>query len=160
MQARGEQIDEGHLLAGHPERTGTQHGAPRPRTVRLALVHLVVVRGRRGATAGARVENLLRDNNGHPILDNNGMNILPEPPNEDAVMALAAFCNQPKLQSEFATMTNYGPGTEEAFEELSEEQVEKLPNAPTRTNVLHDDPVYFAENYSKIEETATKAIGE
>ena len=95
-----------------------------------------------------------------PILDNNGMNILPEPPNEDAVMALAAFCNQPKLQSEFATMTNYGPGTEEAFEELSEEQVEKLPNAPTRTNVLHDDPVYFAENYSKIEETATKAIGE
>jgi putative spermidine/putrescine transport system substrate-binding protein len=95
-----------------------------------------------------------------PILDTNGMNILPEPPNEDAVIALAAFCNQPKLQAEFATMTNYGPPTEEAFEELTEEQIEKLPNAPNRTNVMHDNPVYFAENYSKFEETATAAIGE
>lgn len=95
-----------------------------------------------------------------PILDTNGMNILPEPPNPDAVEALAAFCNQPKLQAEFAKMTNYGPPTEEAFEELSEEEVEKLPNAPGRTNVFHDDPVYFAENYSTYEETTTKAIGE
>ena len=34
------------------------------------------------------------------ILDTNGMNIMPEPPNLDAVEALAAFCNQPKLQAE------------------------------------------------------------
>ncbi|HZO06624.1 MAG TPA: extracellular solute-binding protein, partial [Solirubrobacterales bacterium] len=95
-----------------------------------------------------------------PILDNNGMNILPEPPNPDAVEALAAFCNQPLLQAEFATMTNYGPPTEEAFEELTEEQVEKLPNAPNRTNVFHDDPIYVAENYAEIEETTSSAIGE
>ena len=95
-----------------------------------------------------------------PILEANGMNIMPEPPNEDAVMALAGFCNQPKLQAEFATMTNYGPPTKEAFEELTEEQVEKLPNAPNRTNVFHTDAVYFAENYSQIEKTIAAGLGE
>lgn len=95
-----------------------------------------------------------------PILITNGMNIMPEPPNPDAVEALAAFCNQPKLQAEFATMTNYGPPTEEAFEELSEEEAEKLPNAPGRTNVIQCDEVYQAENYAKIEETSIAAVGE
>lgn len=95
-----------------------------------------------------------------PILDTNGMNILPEPPNPDAVEALAAFCNQPELQAEFAQMTNYGPPTEAAFDELSEEEVEMLPNAPGRSNVLHDDPIYLAKNQAKIEEENVRVFSE
>ncbi|MBS1678491.1 MAG: extracellular solute-binding protein [Actinobacteria bacterium] len=93
-----------------------------------------------------------------PILQTNGFNTLPEAPNEDAVMALAAFCNQPKLQAEFARITNYGPPTKEAFEDLSPEEVEKLPNAPHRTNVLPDNPVYLAETQGKIEEEVAKVF--
>jgi putative spermidine/putrescine transport system substrate-binding protein len=94
----------------------------------------------------------------NPILDTNGMNILPEAPNPDAVEALAAFCNQPKLQAEFARITNYGPPTKEAFNELTKAEVEALPNAPGRTNVLNDDPIYLAENQGEIFEINEKTF--
>lgn len=95
-----------------------------------------------------------------PILTTNGMTILPEAPNLDAVEALAAFCNQPKLQAEFAEGTSYGPPTEEAFEDLSEEVVENLPNAPGRSPVLAVDEPYFAKNYAKIEEENARVFSE
>jgi putative spermidine/putrescine transport system substrate-binding protein len=94
----------------------------------------------------------------NPILDTNGMNILPEAPNPDAVEALAAFCNQPQLQAEFARITNYGPPTKEAFNELTKAEVEALPNAPGRTNVVPDNPIYLAENQGEIFEINEKTF--
>ncbi|OJU85887.1 MAG: hypothetical protein BGO11_00895, partial [Solirubrobacterales bacterium 70-9] len=95
-----------------------------------------------------------------PILQTNGMNTMPEPPNPKAVEALAVFCNEPKMQSEFAEATNYGPPTKEAFEELSPAQVEALPNSPQRSNVLPDNPIYLAEEQSKIEKEVARVFSE
>jgi putative spermidine/putrescine transport system substrate-binding protein len=94
------------------------------------------------------------------ILDTNGMNIMPEPPNLDAVEGLAAFCNQPKLQAEFAEITNYGPPTKEAFESMSPEQEEELPNAPGRKNKFYDDPIYNAEHQPETEEENVRLFSE
>jgi putative spermidine/putrescine transport system substrate-binding protein len=94
------------------------------------------------------------------ILDTNGMNILPEAPNLDAVEALAAFCNQPKLQAEFAQITNYGPPTKEAFEALSTEEAEALPNAPGRKNKFYDNPIYNAEHQPETEEENVRLFSE
>jgi putative spermidine/putrescine transport system substrate-binding protein len=70
-----------------------------------------------------------------PILEVNGMNTMPDAPHLDAVQALAAYCNQPKLQAEFARVTAYGPPSKEAFKYLSASEVAQLPNAPGRTAV-------------------------
>jgi putative spermidine/putrescine transport system substrate-binding protein len=94
------------------------------------------------------------------ILDTNGMNIMPEAPNLDAVEALAAFCNQPKLQAEFAEITDYGPPTEAAFEELSPEQAEALPNAPGRKNKFYDNPIYNAEHQPETEKENERLFAE
>jgi len=94
------------------------------------------------------------------ILDTNGMNIMPEPPNLDAVEALAAFCNQPALQAEFAEITNYGPPTKEAFESMSTEQAEELPNAPGRKNKFYDNPIYNAEHQPETEEENVRLFSE
>ncbi|MBS1678490.1 MAG: extracellular solute-binding protein [Actinobacteria bacterium] len=95
-----------------------------------------------------------------PIVQTNGMNIMPEPPNPKAVEALAVFCNEPKMQAEFAKLTGYGPPTKEAFEDLSPEEVEALPNSPQRTNLLKDDPVYLAKEQKKMEEENAKLFSE
>jgi putative spermidine/putrescine transport system substrate-binding protein len=94
------------------------------------------------------------------ILDTNGMNIMPEPPNLDAVEALAAFCNQPKLQAEFAEITNYGPPTEEAFEELTPEVTEELPNAPKRKNKFYDNPIWNAKHQPETEKENERLFAE
>jgi putative spermidine/putrescine transport system substrate-binding protein len=94
------------------------------------------------------------------VLDTNGMNIIPEPPNLDAVEALAAFCNQPKLQAEFAEITNYGPPSEGAFEFLEPEIEEELPNSPKRKNKFYDNPVYNAEHQSEIEKENVRLFAE
>jgi putative spermidine/putrescine transport system substrate-binding protein len=94
------------------------------------------------------------------ILDTNGMNIMPEAPNLDAVEGLAAFCNQPKLQAEFAEITNYGPPTKEAFEFLSTETQEELPNAPKRKNKFYDDPIWNAEHQPETEKENERVFAE
>ncbi len=94
------------------------------------------------------------------ILDTNGMNTMPEPPNPDAVEALAAFCNQPKLQAEFAEITNYGPPTKEAFEELSPEVSKELPNAPSRKTKFYDNPIYNAEHQPETEKENVRVFAE
>jgi putative spermidine/putrescine transport system substrate-binding protein len=73
-----------------------------------------------------------------PVLQPNGMCILPDAPNMDAVTALAAFCNDPKRQADFALRTNYGPPSAAAFDEMSEEEQQRLPNAPGRETVEPD----------------------
>lgn len=94
------------------------------------------------------------------ILDTNGMNIMPEAPNLDAVEALAAFCNQPQLQAEFAEITNYGPPTKEAFEHLTPEQEEALPNSPQRKNKFYDNPIYNAEHQPETEKENERVFAE
>jgi putative spermidine/putrescine transport system substrate-binding protein len=70
-----------------------------------------------------------------PILEPNGMNVMPDPPHLDAVTALACFCNNPALQAQFAAITTYGPPTKAAFGKLTSAQIAALPNAPGRTVV-------------------------
>lgn len=94
------------------------------------------------------------------ILDTNGMNIMPEAPNLDAVEALAAFCNQPKLQAEFAEITNYGPPSKEAFEELTPEQEEALPNSPKRKNKFYDNPIWNAKHQPETEKENERVFAE
>ncbi len=94
------------------------------------------------------------------VLDTNGMNIMPEAPNLDAVEGLAAFCNQPKLQAEFAEITNYGPPTKEAFEFLEPEIQEELPNAPNRKNKFYDDPIWNAEHQPETEKENERVFAE
>ncbi|MFT3864386.1 MAG: extracellular solute-binding protein [Solirubrobacterales bacterium] len=94
------------------------------------------------------------------ILDTNGMNTMPEPPNPDAVEALAAFCNQPKLQAEFAEITNYGPPTEEAFEYLEPEIEEELPNSPERKNKFYDNPIWNAKHQPETEKENERVFAE
>lgn len=79
-----------------------------------------------------------------PILEVNAMNTMPHAPNLSAVQALAAFCNQPKLQADFARLTTYGPPTKEAFKYLTPTEVATLPNAPGRT-VVWENPYYLAK---------------
>ena len=95
-----------------------------------------------------------------PIVNINGMNNIPDGPNPDAVEALAAWCKQPQLQAEFSRSTNYGPGTSEAFDELTDEEVENLPNAPQRTNIVEEDAAYIAKNYGTIEEENQRVFAE
>jgi putative spermidine/putrescine transport system substrate-binding protein len=76
-----------------------------------------------------------------PLIEENGMNLMPDPPHLDAVTALAAFCNNPKLMAEFATMTSYGPPSQEAFKYLTKAQQDELPTAPGR-KVLQENTAY------------------
>jgi putative spermidine/putrescine transport system substrate-binding protein len=94
------------------------------------------------------------------ILDTNGMNTMPEPPNPDAVEALAAWCNQPKLQAEFAEITNYGPPSEEAFEDLEPEVEEALPNSPKRKNKFYDNPIWNAKHQPETEKENERVFAE
>jgi putative spermidine/putrescine transport system substrate-binding protein len=70
---------------------------------------------------------------------------MPDAPDMDAVMALAAWCNDPKRQADFALRTNYGPPSQAAFDEISEEDQQLLPNAPGRETVKPDIE-WLAEN--------------
>jgi len=74
----------------------------------------------------------------YPILEPNGMNLLPDPPNLDAVIGLACFCNNPTMQAEFAKLTNYGPPTKAAFTKLTKAELAQLPNSPGRKVVPVD----------------------
>jgi putative spermidine/putrescine transport system substrate-binding protein len=80
-----------------------------------------------------------------PVLQPNGMCTMPDAPNMDAVMALAAWCNDPKRQADFALKTNYGPPSQAAFDEISEQDQQLLPNAPGRQTVTPDIE-WLAEN--------------
>jgi putative spermidine/putrescine transport system substrate-binding protein len=76
-----------------------------------------------------------------PLIEENGMNLMPEPPHLDAVTALAAFCNNPKLMAQFSAITAYGPPSQEAFKYLSASERSALPTAPGR-KVLYENTAY------------------
>lgn len=90
-----------------------------------------------------------------PVLQPNGMCIIPDAPNMDAVMALAAFCNDPARQADFALRTNYGPPSEAAFQEMTDEEQQRLPNAPGR-EVAVPDIEWLAENEEALLESNAK----
>ena len=94
------------------------------------------------------------------VIDTNGMNIMPEAPNLDAVEALAAFCNQPKLQAEFAEITDYGPPSKEAFEYLEPEVEENLPNSPKRKTKFYDNPIWNAKHQPETEKENERVFAE
>ncbi|MGE4428060.1 MAG: extracellular solute-binding protein [Solirubrobacteraceae bacterium] len=80
-----------------------------------------------------------------PILQPNSGLVMPDAPDMDAIMALAAFCAQPENQAEFCRLTNYGPTSKAVFDVLSKEDAAKLPNAPGRT-VAKPDIKWLADN--------------
>jgi putative spermidine/putrescine transport system substrate-binding protein len=85
-----------------------------------------------------------------PIIEENGMNLMPDPPHLDAVTALAAFCNNPKLMAQFATLTAYGPPSQEAFKYLPASVRAELPTKPGRT-VLVEDYAYVGSVENTLE---------
>jgi putative spermidine/putrescine transport system substrate-binding protein len=87
-----------------------------------------------------------------PVLQPNSMCIMPDAPDLDAVMALAAYCNDPDRQAKFALQTSYGPPSEAAFEKMSEADRQTLPNAPGR-EVVNPDIQWLAENEPKLLES-------
>jgi putative spermidine/putrescine transport system substrate-binding protein len=90
-----------------------------------------------------------------PIISPNTMSILPGAPNLDAVTALAGFCADPKRQAEFARLTNYGPPSKAAFDELTAEEKKHLPNSPGRV-VLQTDTEYLGEHGAEIQKSNQK----
>ena len=85
-----------------------------------------------------------------PIVEENGMNLMPDPPHLDAVTALACFCNQPKLMAEFAKLTTYGPPSQAAYKYLSTADAQLLPTAPGR-KVLYEDTAYIGANENRLQ---------
>lgn len=84
-----------------------------------------------------------------PPLQPNSLNVMPDAPNMDAVMALAAFCAQPDRQADFAVRTNYGPPSKAAFKEMTKAEASTLPNAPGRV-VAASDTDWLAANEGKL----------
>ncbi|WP_320668964.1 extracellular solute-binding protein [Patulibacter defluvii] len=80
-----------------------------------------------------------------PILQPNSANVMPDAPDMDAVLALAAWCAQPELQAEFCKRTTYGPTDDRVFDLLTAAERDALPNAPGRT-VAKPDIQWLADN--------------
>jgi putative spermidine/putrescine transport system substrate-binding protein len=85
-----------------------------------------------------------------PIIEENGMNLMPDPPHLDAVIALACWCNQPHLMAEFAKLTAYGPPSREAYKYLTPAETAQLPTAPGR-KVLYEDTDYVGSVENKLD---------
>jgi putative spermidine/putrescine transport system substrate-binding protein len=84
-----------------------------------------------------------------PLLSLNNMAVMPDAPNLDAVQALAGWCAQPERAAEFARRTNYGPPVRAAFDEMTEEEISQLPNAPGRDTVMPTDK-YLSEVFDRL----------
>lgn len=76
-------------------------------------------------------------------------------PNPEAVWELARFIADPERQAELARLTTYGPASSEAFEYMTEEEIERLPNAPSHTEAITPDATDRAENYQLLADTYT-----
>jgi len=70
-------------------------------------------------------------------------------PNPENAFALAAFLADPERQAAFSERTNYGPSSSEAFEYMAEELVERLPNAPSHTEIVLADAANRADAYAE-----------
>ena len=70
-------------------------------------------------------------------------------PNSDNAFALAEFLADPERQAAFSERTNYGPSTSEAFDFMDPELIERLPNAPSHTEVIPADPAGRAAAYEE-----------
>ncbi|MFJ6654358.1 extracellular solute-binding protein [Microbacterium sp. NPDC091313] len=73
----------------------------------------------------------------------------------DAAFALARAMADPERQAEFARRTNYGPSDSAAFEHLTAEEIERLPNAPSHTAIVWPDAQSRADQYDAMTERYT-----
>jgi putative spermidine/putrescine transport system substrate-binding protein len=75
--------------------------------------------------------------------------VIPSPPNEDAVLALSAWCTDPARQAQFCEATRYGPPSQAAFDKMSADVKGELPNSPGRNgNPINDQ--YYRDNYNEL----------
>lgn len=81
----------------------------------------------------------------------NNESIIPGAPNEDAAIALSAWCTDPARQAKFCEATNYGPPSQAAFEKMPEAVRTQLPNSEGREPVALDDE-FYRDNYDKMYE--------
>lgn len=70
-------------------------------------------------------------------------------PNADNAFALAEFLADPERQAAFSARTNYGPSMSEAFDYMDDELIERLPNAPSHTEIIPADPTGRADAYEE-----------
>jgi putative spermidine/putrescine transport system substrate-binding protein len=84
-----------------------------------------------------------------PLTSDNSMSIMPDAPDLAAAQALAVYCADPTRQADFAVRTGYGPPSKAAFDKLTPEQVQQLPNAPGRA-VLKEDVAYTSTHVDEM----------
>ncbi len=70
-------------------------------------------------------------------------------PNSENAFALAEFLADPERQAAFSARTNYGPSTSEAFDYMDDELIERLPNAPSHTEIIPANPSGRADAYEE-----------
>ena len=70
-------------------------------------------------------------------------------PNSENAFALAEFLADPERQAEFSERTNYGPSSSDAFDHMDPELIERLPNAPSHTEIIPSDPSERANAYEE-----------
>ncbi|WP_307220435.1 extracellular solute-binding protein [Microbacterium sp. SORGH_AS_0888] len=73
----------------------------------------------------------------------------------EAAFELARFMADPQRQAEFAKRTNYGPSSSEAFTYLTDEEIDRLPNAPSHTTVVWPDAQARADQYDDMTQRYT-----
>jgi putative spermidine/putrescine transport system substrate-binding protein len=93
-----------------------------------------------------------------PITSINSMSIMPDAPDMDGTLALAAFCADPKRQADFAKATNYGPPSKAAFDFLSDAEKAELPNSPGR-DVVQENIEYAGTHYDQLYAANEKIFG-
>ena len=76
-------------------------------------------------------------------------------PHPEAAFELARFMADPERQAAFAKRTNYGPSSSEAFSFLTDEEIDRLPNAPQHTEVVWPDAQDRADQYDEMTERYT-----
>jgi putative spermidine/putrescine transport system substrate-binding protein len=72
-----------------------------------------------------------------------------EAPNAVNTFVLAEFLADPERQAAFSERTNYGPGSSEAFEFMDADVIERLPNAPSHTEIVEADAAGRAAAYDE-----------
>ncbi|MGA1838732.1 extracellular solute-binding protein [Herbiconiux sp. 11R-BC] len=75
--------------------------------------------------------------------------IAAQAPNPENTFALATFLADPEKQAAFSERTNYGPSSSAAFDYMSPEAIDRLPNAPSHTATVPADAQGRSDAYAE-----------
>ena len=95
------------------------------------------------------------------ILDTNGMNIMPEAPNLDAVEGARRLLQPAEAAGRIRRDHQLRPADQRGVRRaVAPEQAEELPNAPGRKNKFYDNPIYNAEHQPETEKENERLFAE